>query len=119
MTQMPKISNFKPYQFNKKCEFGTIKNDYLPNGNKVKRFVPDFSCHYMSWKRSITQDNSIYGTDLADTKMIVIRHNLKVSTEIKCKISEVVYDVAIDNVDDSNAYITYDILTLKQVKGGK
>lgn len=116
---MPKISNFRPYQFNKKCELGTIENEYLPNGNKIKQFVPNFTLHFMDWKRSIAQDNSIYGTEFADTKMIVIRHNPKVNTKIQCRIKDVVYDIEMDNVDDSNIYITYDILTLKQVNGGK
>lgn len=115
----PKISDFKPYQFNKKAEFGTVKSKQLENGNTIKEFVPELTLHYMNWKRSIAQDNSIYGTDLEDTVMIVIRHNPKVNTKIECRLNGIVYDIVMDNVDDSNLYITYDILTLRERKSGR
>ncbi|KAA8327049.1 phage head closure protein [Leuconostoc carnosum] len=106
---------YKPSDFNKKAQFGTIESGYNPkNGNPIKQFVPQIGLKYASRTRTMTQQYTIAGTTLEDTILIVIRHNKAVNKKLIVMLPDkTYYDIASISPDDSNNVITYDIVTLK------
>lgn len=109
---MPK---YKPSDFNKRAQFGSIKTVTNPNtGGKSKVFVAEITLHYAPKKRTLTQQYTILGTNLEDTILIVIRHNKALNKKLLVKLSDgKYYDIVGTSPDDSNNVITYDIVTLK------
>ena len=106
---------YKPSDFNKKAQFGTVKTGYNPkNGNSIKRFVSQIGLKYAPRTRTMTQQYTIAGTKLEDTILIVIRHNKAVNKKLIVMLPDkTYYDVVGISPDDSNNVITYDIVTLK------
>lgn len=110
---------YSPYQMNKKASFGSIKSVTKPSGVNVPEFTEEFKLHYSSVKRTLTQTYQLQGTELQDTKVIAIQHNPKVNDSLRVVLSGVQYKIVDDSIDDSNNYLTYDLLTIKKVtKGG-
>lgn len=106
---------YKPSDFNKKAQFGTIKSGFNPkNGNPITHFVPQIGLKYAPRTRTMTQQYTIAGTTLEDTILIVIRHNKAVNKKLIVMLPDkTYYDIASISPDDSNNVITYDIVTLK------
>jgi len=106
---------YKPSDFNKRAQFGSIKTVTNPNtGGKSKVFVAEITLHYAPKKRTLTQQYTILGTNLEDTILIVIRHNKALNKKLLVKLSDgKYYDIVGTSPDDSNNIITYDIVTLK------
>lgn len=111
---------YKPSDFNKKAQFGTIKSGFNPkNGNTIKQFVPQIVLKYAPKIRTLTQQYTILGTKLEDTILIVIRHNKAINGKLIAKLADgQYYDIVSVSPDDSNNIITYDIVTFTLNKTG-
>ncbi|WP_273707179.1 phage head closure protein [Leuconostoc mesenteroides] len=106
---------YKPSDFNKKAQFGTIKSGYNPkNGNSIKQFVPQIGLKYAPRTRTMSQQYTIAGTKFEDTILIVVRHNKAINKKLIVMLPDkAYYDIVGISPDDSNNIITYDIITLK------
>lgn len=106
---------YKPSDFNRKAQFGTVKTGYNPkNGNPITQFVSQIGLKYAPRTRTMTQQYTIAGTTLEDTILIVIRHNKAVNKKLIVMLPDkTYYDIVGISPDDSNNVITYDIVTLK------
>lgn len=106
---------FNPSDFNHKVKFGDIeevKNPYT--GSTTKKFVPKTSLWFAPKTRTFNQQYQLIGTDLENTKVIVIRHNKSVEAYKFAQINAINYDVSSLSPDESNHYDTYDFVTLKR-----
>lgn len=112
---------YKPSDFNKKVQFGSVKTTQNPKtGSPIRNFVPDKILRYAPRNRTMTQQYSLLGTKLEDTIIIVTRHNPVTSNSLLAKLADgKYYDVIGSSPDDSNNIITYDIVTLKLNKSIK
>ena len=109
------MATFKPSDFNRKADFGTVKTVQNPdNGSIKKTFVKQFSLWYAPKTRTLNQQYQIQGTALDNTKIIVVRHNAAVEGIKVAQIDSVMYDVVQYSPDESNAIIAYDFVTLKR-----
>ncbi|WP_195308077.1 phage head closure protein [Weissella confusa] len=105
----------KPADFNRKADFGTVESVQNPdNGSIKKSFVKQFSLWYAPKTRTLNQQYQIQGTELDNTKVIMVRHNTAVEGIKVAQIDGVMYDVVQYAPDESNAIITYDFVTLKR-----
>lgn len=106
---------FKPADFNRKVEFGSVKSIQNPNNGAIKKeFVKEFSLWFAPKTRSLSQQYQIQGTELDNTRLIVVRHNKALEKVKLARIDNVVYDVAQYSPDESNAILAYDFVTLKR-----
>jgi len=106
---------FKPADFNRKVDFGTVKSIQNPNnGSTKKEFVKEFSLWFAPKTRTLSQQYQLKGTDLDNSRLIVVRHNEALEDMKLARIDGDVYDIAQYSPDESNAIITYDYVTLKR-----
>lgn len=108
---------YKPYELNKIAQLGTtesVRNEFT--GANLPTFISQFSkIHYTSIKRTIDQKVGILGTALENTVMIVVRHNPEFENMEKVIVANgTEYDIVDVSSDDTNQYITYDIITMKK-----
>lgn len=106
---------FSPSDFNHKIKFGKVeevKNPYT--GSTIKKFVPKVSLWFAPKTRTFNQQYQLIGTELENTKVVVIRHNASVENYKMAQIDDVNYDVSSYSPDESNHYNTYDFVTLKR-----
>ncbi|KAA8369801.1 head-tail adaptor protein [Leuconostoc carnosum] len=106
----------KPSNFIGKVEFGTIKSvDNQNTGGKKKIFVPDSpKMRFAPRSRSITQSDTIFGTDIQETKIIAVRHNMGLSESLKVRFVKTgkVHDIKYISADESNSPIKFDYITI-------
>lgn len=114
-----KSNKTEPYELNKRFTFGTTKTVTSPvNGSSVKKFVELFTLWGCYVTRTMTQQYTLLGTSIQDTVLIKVRHNkgiikaLQVSTTVEK--STVTYEVVDVSPDESNNFVTYDLVTLKK-----
>ncbi|TVV24430.1 hypothetical protein FO433_00735 [Weissella cibaria] len=109
------MATFKPSDFNRKADFGTVESKQNPNNGSIKKtFVKQFSLWYAPKTRTLNQQYQIQGTTLDNTKVIVVRHNTAVEGTKVVQIDSVMYDIVQYSPDESNAIIAYDFVTLKR-----
>lgn len=109
------MATFKPSDFNRKVDFGTVVSRQNPNNGSIKKtFVKQFSLWYAPKTRTLNQQYQIQGTALDNTKIIVVRHNAAVEGIKVAQIDSVMYDIVQYSPDESNAIIAYDFVTLKR-----
>ena len=109
------MATFKPSDFNRKADFGTVESKQNPNNGSIKKtFVKQFSLWYAPKTRTLNQQYQIQGTMLDNTKVIVVRHNTAVEGTKVVQIDSVMYDIVQYSPDESNAIIAYDFVTLKR-----
>lgn len=107
---------YQPYQLTKVCLLGTFKsvtNKFT--GVSIPTFLKVKEAHYAQLKRTRSQKYSLVGTSLADTVEIVIQHQSLDNIDV-VQLNEIDYNISDNSPDDSNEYLTYDILTLKKIK---
>lgn len=106
----------KPSNFIGKVEFGTIKSvDNQNTGGKKKIFVTiGTQVRFAPRSRSITQSDSNFGTDLQETKIIAVRHNMEISDSLKVRFVKTgkVHDIKYSSPDESNTPIKFDYVTI-------
>lgn len=116
---------YTPAQRTKKADFGSVqsvKNKY--SGAYIPTFVKEFTLHYATIKRTLTQTYMTQGTQFQDTKIISVQHNSKLESLdkklMKVRIDGDTYNIVDISLDDStNDYIKYDFITIaKDKKGG-
>lgn len=101
-------------QFNKRVHFGIIKpvlNE--ASGDYEESFVETFEVWAMIQHRSLSLEYKISGTTLDGTILVVVRHNDKLTDQLKAKLNGVMYNISNISPDNSN-YMSYDYITLKQ-----
>lgn len=109
------MTTFKPSDFNRKADFGTVESKQNPNNGSIKKtFVKQFSLWYAPKTRTLNQQYQIQGTALDNTKIIVVRHNTAVEGIKVAQIDGVMYDIVQYSPDESNIIIAYDFVTLKR-----
>lgn len=111
---------YKPNDFNRKCQIGDTKTVTTPTGSKVEKFddTNAVSLWFASKMRSLAFQFQIAGTEQADTFEIVIRHNPSVSKKNLVKIDDLIYTIYNISSDESTSFNRVDILTLKLKKKG-
>lgn len=106
----------KPSNFIGKIEFGTVKSVVNKNtGQKVQTFVSvSAQLRYAPRSRSVTQSDSIYGTDIQETKIIAVRHFKDISDNLKVRFVKTgkVHDIKYVSVDESNTPFSFDYITI-------
>lgn len=111
---------FQPSQFNKVASFGkNVTYEDENTGMTRKGFKELFTLHYRNVKRTVTQQYSLLGTELENTKIIMIQHNDKVDDTMLVTIDGQQYNVVSIEVDESNVYLKYDYLTIKATQKGR
>lgn len=109
------MATFKPSDFNRKIEFGTVKSIQNPNNGSIKKqFIKEFSLWYAPKTRTLNQQYQLQGTELDNTRLVVVRHTQALESSKVAQIDNVMYDVTQYSPDESNAIITYDYVTLKR-----
>ncbi|WP_057742887.1 phage head closure protein [Liquorilactobacillus capillatus] len=109
---MPK--KFLYSDFNQRIQFGTVKSVLNDNiGDYDIKFIADFKTWCKPSKRSRMQQYSLYGTSLNDSLDLIVRHDDRISTELKALYKGQVYDILVYNPNDGNNYMAYDYLTIK------
>lgn len=112
------LNKLAPASFNRKLQIGTTKTVQNPiNGTSKQAFVVTASLWCAPYTRSIANSYQLTAEQL-DEVVVIIRHNSTVKKGIKCQYQGSLYSVVNDSMDDSNGYLTYDYLTLKQVNKG-
>lgn len=109
------LNNISIYSLNKKAIFCTSKVVHNPKtGVNNEQLVPELTLWCMPYTRTIGQQASLAPEQL-DQPVIVVRHNRKVTAQMKVKYNGIDYNIANISPDDSNRIITYDYITLKKV----
>lgn len=104
-------------EFNQRIQFGDIESVANDNtGDYDESFVSKFALWCKPQKRTTNQAYSIYGTSLDGTIVVVVRHDGRLSTQIKAQYKGELYEIAVYSPDESGDYLSYDYLTLKLVK---
>lgn len=106
----------KPSNFIGRVEFGTVKSEINKNtGTKIKTFVSATSpMRYAPRSRSTTQSDSIFGTEIQETKIIAVRHNEGLTDNLKVRFVKtgMVHDIKYISSDESNVPISFDYVTI-------
>ncbi|ADG39898.1 head-tail joining protein [Leuconostoc kimchii IMSNU 11154] len=112
----------KPSNFIGKVEFGTVKSvDNKNTGRKTQVFVPTTKqLRFAPRSRSTTQSDSIFGTDIQETKIIAVRHNESVTDNLKVRFIKTgkVHDIKYVSSDESNGPIAFDYVTITKEPSG-
>ncbi|POH13434.1 phage tail protein [Fructilactobacillus sanfranciscensis] len=114
---MPKTVEYSPYLFNKIADFGvtkTVTNPY--SGVNEPSFVKSFSLHVYPQKRTLNMQYRSLGTDYDKAITLVVRHNNRLNNQLHVKYKGEEYTILSISSDDSANYMTYDFLTLRNVK---
>lgn len=112
---MKAIDTYKAYQFNRTADFGTSESYVNGAGVSVSKFAKQFSLHYAIKKKTIDQQYQAINTRFEDTIILIVRHDNRLSTSLMCQISGSDYDI-VDISQDDSMYISYDLVTVKQIK---
>lgn len=107
---------FTPSDLNLRADFTTVKTVQNPNnGNTVKKPVTLFT-KWAGWKtRGLTQQYLAMGTEVADTIVIGVRHDPRINKTLGVTLKGTNYNVVNVSPDDSNHYIAFDLVTIKEV----
>lgn len=113
----------KPSNFIGKVEFGTVKSVQNKNtGKKVPSFVPvTGQVRYAPRSRSITQSDSIFGTNIQETKIIAVRHNESLTDNLKVRFVKTgkIHDIKYVSSDETNTPISFDYITITKEPSGE
>ena len=114
---MPKTVEYSPYLFNEIADFGVIKTVTNPySGVNEPSFVKSFSLHVYPQKRTLDMQYRSLGTNYVNAITLVVRHNNRLNDQLRVKYKGEEYKILNISSDDSANYMTYDFLTLQNVK---
>lgn len=114
---MPKTVKYSPYLFSEVADFGvtkTVTNPY--SGVNESGFVKSFSLHVYPQKRTLDMQYRSLGTNYVNAITLVVRHNNRLNDQLRVKYKGKEYKILNISSDDSANYMTYDFLTLQNVK---
>ena len=105
-----------PLEFNERAAFGSyqvVTNEI--NGNQTNEFVAAFNRWFGYRTQSLTQQYTLMGNKLVDTKLIAIRHDDAVTKQMIVQIGNDEYNIITISSDNRAARETFDLLTLQKV----
>lgn len=109
------LNNVTIASLNKKAFFYTTKSVHNPHtGANTPQLVLALTLWCMPYTRGISQQSNLNPEQL-DQPIIIVRHNTKITEQMKVKYNDKTYSIVNISPDDSNQMITYDYLTLKKV----
>lgn len=106
---------FLPSEFNKVADFGTTKsveNQYT--GISIPKFVSLFKLHYKPHTRTLNQQYQATQAKLDDTKVIIVRHNKKLTESLLVTIDGIQYSIVSISPDEGFGLNKYDYITLRK-----
>lgn len=109
------MAKLTPNDFNHKVKLGnviTVKNKFT--GASSKEFAKVLEVRFAAKTRTLNQQYQIQGTDLENSRTIIIRHNSSVEGLKLALIDGVQYDIVNYSPDETSSLIRYDYLTLKR-----
>lgn len=107
---------FKPSELNKQVDFTTIKTVTSPvNGSQVKKPVTIFTKWGAIRRRNLTQQYSVIGTTIEDSIVIGVAHDSRITKTLGVTLAGVNYQILDVSPDETNNYLTYDLITIKKV----
>jgi SPP1 family predicted phage head-tail adaptor len=106
-------------RLNHLIEFGvtdTVPTDTLEGSKEV--FIPKQKLHCAFYRRSLTQQYQLLGTQLNGTIIVAVRSQYQVKDDQLAKIDgkPTIYKIVTISRDDSHSSIRYDLVTLQDVK---
>ena len=114
---MTKTVKYSPYLFNEIADFGVTKTTTNPySGVNEPTFVKSFSLHVYPQKRTLDMQYRSLGTNYVNAITLVVRHNNRLNDQLRVKYKGEEYKILNISSDDSANYMTYDFLTLQNVK---
>ncbi|WJQ86098.1 phage head closure protein [Streptococcus parasuis] len=109
------VKQYLPSDFKNKAEFGTVKSTTNPNtGANIFAFVPSFTLHYKPHTRTLNQQYLATQASLQDSKVIVVRHNKKLTEALKIRLNGIVYDIVLLSPDENHGFNRYDFVTIRK-----
>lgn len=107
---------FKPSDLNKQVDFTTTKTVISPvNGSPTKKPVTIFTKWGAIRRRNLTQQYAVIGTTVEDSIVIGVAHDSRITKALGVTLAGVNYQILDISPDESNSYLTYDLITIKQV----
>lgn len=112
------VHNVKPARMKLRLQFGKYQAGTKRNPNTgmyVSEFTPQLTVWGAEWNISQSRQLSLAGNGITDAVEFAIRHNPKVTTELKLKCKDTVYDIHSIAYDDTGSPRDFDILTCRKV----
>lgn len=107
---------FKPSDLDKQVDFTTIQTVISPvNGSSSKKPVTLFTKWGAIRRRNLTQQYAVIGTTIEDSIVIGVAHDSRINKSMGVTLAGVNYQILDVSPDESNNYLTYDLITIKKV----
>ena len=107
---------FKPSDLDKQVDFTTTKTVISPvNGSPTKKPVTIFSKWGAIRRRNLTQQYAVIGTTVEDSIVIGVAHDSRITKALGVTLAGVNYQILDISPDETNNYLAYDLITIKQV----
>ncbi|MCJ1993799.1 phage head closure protein [Lactococcus piscium] len=101
--------------FNHKLSLGNVESVKNPNtGATARKFKAEITLWFASKTRTLAQQYQLQGTDLENTRTVIIKHNKQADGLTVALIDGVQYNIVSYSPDETNNVIRYDYLTLKR-----
>ncbi|MEK1385526.1 phage head closure protein [Limosilactobacillus fermentum] len=109
--------SYQPYQMRYTADFGTFSSAENGMGIPMAIFVSQFKLHYARVSQTISQKYEALGTDFENTQILAVRHDKRLTDKLAVQIDGKVYSIVDLSVRD-DAYLSYDLITIKRYKAG-
>lgn len=110
------MKNYSLNRLNKRVQFGTVKSvQNLINGTTQQKFVPLFTVWCGDYTLTISNTISLTGTTSTTNKLIVVRHDERITTALLAILDGITYKVA--GISSDSELNAYDVITLTKVNG--
>lgn len=107
---------FNPSDLNRQVDFTTTKTVISPvNGSPSKKPVTLFTKWGAIRRRNLTQQYVVIGTTVEDSIVIGVAHDSRITKALGVTLAGVNYQILDISPDETNNYLTYDLITIKQV----
>lgn len=104
-----------PNLFNKKVTFGRFdEGAYDLNGNQTRTFVTTTTVWCGDQTQSLSQQYTLLGSGITDTRLIAIRHRKLAGRGTVAQIDGTFYDIVNVSPDNRIGLDTFDLVTLKE-----
>lgn len=110
--------NVKPSRMKYRLQFGQYQKGTKRNPNTdvyVSEFKPSLTVWGAEWNISQSRALTLAGLGITDAVEFAIRHNPKVTTEMKLKCKDTVYNIHSIAYDDTGSPKDFDIITCRKV----
>ncbi|EHJ57618.1 hypothetical protein HMPREF9318_00093 [Streptococcus urinalis FB127-CNA-2] len=108
---------YSPTDFRLKADFGSYESSTNPyTGISMPSFLKQFTLHYKPHTRTLNQEYLAISAGEIETRVIVIRHNVKVIEGQVVDLNGTLYDIIKISPNENFGFNKYDFLTLKRSK---